>query len=89
MPKKRQEIEKQREDRPPQSSTQRWRPRRSGLACAPPRTVGREHGEILFFVFFIVVKYGLLLFGHFSHVRVFVTAWTVAHQAPLSIGFSR
>ena len=25
----------------------------------------------------------------FSHVRVFVTPWTVAHQAPLSMGFSR
>ena len=24
-----------------------------------------------------------------SHVRFFVTEWTVAHQAPLSIGFSR
>ena len=25
----------------------------------------------------------------FSHVRLFVTPWTVAHQAPLSTGFSR
>ena len=25
----------------------------------------------------------------FSHVRLFVTPWTVAHQAPLSMGFSR
>ena len=25
----------------------------------------------------------------FSHVQLFVTPWTVAHQAPLSIGFSR
>ena len=24
-----------------------------------------------------------------SHVRFFVTHWTVAHQAPLSMGFSR
>ena len=24
-----------------------------------------------------------------SHVQLFVTPWTVAHQAPLSIGFSR
>ena len=24
-----------------------------------------------------------------SHVRLFATPWTVAHQAPLSIGFSR
>ena len=25
----------------------------------------------------------------FSHVQLFVTPWTVAHQAPLSMGFSR
>ena len=25
----------------------------------------------------------------FSHVQFFVTPWTVAHQAPLSVGFSR
>ena len=24
-----------------------------------------------------------------SHVQLFVTLWTVAHQAPLSLGFSR
>ena len=24
-----------------------------------------------------------------SHVRLFLTLWTVAHQAPLSMGFSR
>ena len=27
--------------------------------------------------------------SHFSHVRLFVTLWTVAYQAPLSMGFSR
>ena len=31
----------------------------------------------------------LLLLNHFSHVWLFVTQWTVAHQAPLSMGFSR
>ena len=25
----------------------------------------------------------------FSHVRLFATVWTAAHQAPLSMGFSR
>ena len=29
------------------------------------------------------------MLSHFSHVRLFVTPWTVAHQAPLSMGFSR
>ena len=27
--------------------------------------------------------------SHFSHVRLFATPWTVAHQAPLSMRFSR
>ena len=27
--------------------------------------------------------------SHFSRVRLFATPWTVAHQAPLSMGFSR
>ena len=27
--------------------------------------------------------------SHFSHVQVFATLWTVAHQAPLSMGLSR
>ena len=31
----------------------------------------------------------LLLLSRFSHVRFFATLWTVAHQAPLSMGFSR
>ena len=29
------------------------------------------------------------LLSHFSCVRLLVTLWTVAHQAPLSMGFSR
>ena len=29
------------------------------------------------------------MLSHFSCVRLFVTPWTVAHQAPLSMGFSR
>ena len=27
--------------------------------------------------------------SHFSHVHLFETLWTIAHQAPLSMGFSR
>ena len=30
-----------------------------------------------------------VLFSRFSHVRLFVTLWTVARQAPLARGFSR
>ena len=29
------------------------------------------------------------MLSHFCHVRHFATLWTVAHQAPLSMGFSR
>ena len=29
------------------------------------------------------------MLNHFSHVRLFATLWTLAHQAPLSMGFSR
>ena len=29
------------------------------------------------------------ILSHFSHIRLFVTLWTVAQQAPLSMGFPR
>ena len=29
------------------------------------------------------------MLSHFSHVQLFATLWTVARQAPLSMGFSR
>ena len=29
------------------------------------------------------------MLNHFSHVRLIATPWTVARQAPLSMGFSR
>ena len=29
------------------------------------------------------------MLSHFSHVRLFVALWTVAHQAPLSMAFPR
>ena len=31
----------------------------------------------------------MCMLSRFSHVRLFATLWTVAHQAPLSVGFSR
>ena len=37
---------------------------------------------------FLNVECGYML-SHFSHVQCFVTLWTIAHQAPLSMGFSR
>ena len=31
----------------------------------------------------------VVVFESLSHVQLFVTLWTIAHQAPLSMGFSR
>ena len=31
----------------------------------------------------------VLIVQSLSHVRLFVTPWTAAHQAPLSMGFTR
>ena len=36
-----------------------------------------------------IVVYGVWVLSHFSHVRLSVTLWTVAHQPALSMGFSR
>ena len=33
--------------------------------------------------------HAMCMLSRFSCVRLFVTPWTVAHQAPLSMGFSR
>ena len=37
----------------------------------------------------VIVCYFLYLLKSLSRVRLFVTPWTVAYQAPLSMGFSR
>ena len=39
----------------------------------------------LFYVLYVCV----CVLSRFSHVRLFSTLWTVAHQAPTSMGFSR
>ena len=39
--------------------------------------------------FNILIFLQLLLLNHLSRVRLFMTTWTAAHQAPLSMGFSR
>ena len=48
------------------------------------RKVERKESKHIFAAF---VVYCML--SHFSHDGVFVTPWTVACQAPLSVGFSR
>ena len=46
--------------------------------------------EILFkFLSFNILIYFAVVVQSLSHVGFFVTPWTVAHQAPLSVGFSR
>ena len=32
---------------------------------------------------------GCCMLSRFSHAQLFVTLWTIAQQAPLSVGFSR
>ena len=40
-------------------------------------------------IFSLIVQKLLNLVKFHSHVRLFATPWTVAYQAPLSLGFSR
>ena len=35
------------------------------------------------------ISLAVRVLSHFSRVQLFATQWTVAHQAPLSMGFSR
>ena len=48
---------------------------------------GREEVKLSLFADDMI--YYLLLLSHFSRVRLCVTPWTAAYQAPLSMGFSR
>ena len=48
-----------------------------------------DNTNILFFIFKIIYKIVCVCMCAFSHVRLFMTPWTVALQAPLSMGFSR
>ena len=47
----------------------------------------QENGNLQMEVVLVIMHECLL--SHFSHVRLFVTLWTVACQASLSMGFSR
>ena len=37
----------------------------------------------------ILVIFLACVLSHFSHVRLFETLWSIAHEAPLSMGFPR
>ena len=46
------------------------------------------HIYVYLYVYVCMCVYACVL-SHFSRVGLFETLWTVAHQAPLSMGFSR
>ena len=52
---------------------------------SPQLTKADQHswGQIRRFIF------NLCMLSHFSRIQLFATPWTVARQAPLSMGFSR
>ena len=55
-------------------------------------TTGQGKATIIYFIVIyakILKKILLLLLSRFSHVRLCVTQWMAAHQAPPSLGFSR
>ena len=52
-----------------------------------PKCDGRIYYNVQL-ILMILMWYSAML-SHFSHVWLFATLWAVAHQAPLSLGFSR
>ena len=65
------------------------------MDCSPPgfsvhgifQARGLEWGTIAFSD--MLLEPTVSRVGHFSHVQLYMTPWTAARQAPLSIGFSR
>ena len=48
------------------------------------------HTEITVSYIYIIIKFIICVHAQsLSHVQLFATLWTVAHQAPLSMGFPR
>ena len=50
---------------------------------------GKQRVDVLKFRDGVLLELAVLSAGHFNRVQLFVTPWTVALQAPLSMGFSR
>ena len=69
---------------PPTQSHSSWQS--SFLLCLGPR-------YCLYFLSFLIpcplYLECMYVLSCFSHVQLFVTLWTIAHQVPLSMGFSR
>ena len=55
-----------------------------GVACKTELLSTTQHVYI-----WIYMCVRACVLSHFSHVQLFATLWTVAHQAPLSMEFSR
>ena len=53
------------------------------FSCSPIT----EH--LILYLHFYIRANALCVLSCFSHVQLFVTMWTIANQAPLSVGFSR
>ena len=54
-----------------------------------PSEGGRDQEVLLNLISFLHFTKCACMLSHFSHVQFFATLWTVACQAPLSMGFSR
>ena len=49
----------------------------------------RAHCFVGFFFLLDTPLAHVWMLSHFSHIQLFVTPWTITHQAPLSVGFSQ
>ena len=57
--------------------------------CRPPWSVAQVPSGCAFSLTFLSSLSVLFVSSHFSRVLLCATLWTVAHQAPLCMGFSR
>ena len=64
-----------------------WQKGRLRCSCCREEPVLTPRWNRFFDLLFVAVVTCML--SHFSHVQLFTTPWTVARQAPLSMGFSR
>ena len=55
----------------------------------PPLTKKKKKHEAYLWIKIVKQSVTCAVLGRFSGVRLCATPWTVAHQAPLSVGFSR
>ena len=57
------------------------------------KTLSEDHVKKIYILYLLlqnqIMTVCVCVLSHFSHVQLFVTSWTVAHQAPLSMEFSR